>query len=31
MEVTDLDFVDIGQQLGNRGAVLVVAKSLVLE
>ncbi len=31
VEVTDLDFVDIGQQLGNRGAVPVVVKSLVFE
>ena len=31
VEVTDLDFVDIGQPLGNRGAVPVVVKSLIFE
>lgn len=31
IEVTDLDFVDVGQLLGNRSAVPVVIKSLVFE
>ncbi len=31
VEVTDLDFVDVGQLLGNRSAVPVVVKSLIFE
>jgi ethanolamine utilization protein EutA len=31
IDVTDLDFVDVGQPLGNRAAVPVVVKSLVFE
>jgi ethanolamine utilization protein EutA len=31
VEVTDLDFVDVGQPLGNRSAVPVVVKSLIFE